>query len=28
VYYGQDNPRLKPLRPAIHDAVMEALQKG
>jgi len=28
VYYGQDNPRLKNLRPAIHDAVMEALQKG
>jgi len=28
VYYGQDNPRLKTLRPAIHDAVMEALQRG
>ncbi|MGA7104037.1 MAG: serine hydrolase domain-containing protein [Candidatus Deferrimicrobiaceae bacterium] len=26
VYYGQDNPRLKTLRPAIHDAVMEAMQ--
>jgi CubicO group peptidase (beta-lactamase class C family) len=26
VYYGQDNPRLRTLRPAIHDAVMEALQ--
>lgn len=25
VYYGHDNQRLKPLRPAIHDAVMEAL---
>jgi len=25
VYYGHDNDRLKPLRPAIHDAVMEAL---
>ncbi len=25
VYYGQENPRLKTLRPAIHDAVMEAL---
>ena len=26
VYYGQDNPRLKSLRPAIHDAVMEAIE--
>ncbi len=27
VYYGQDNPRLKPLRPEIHDAVMEAVER-
>ncbi len=25
VYYGQENPRLKTLRPAIHDAVMEEM---
>ena len=27
VYFGQDNLRLRPLRPAIHDAVMEALEQ-
>jgi CubicO group peptidase (beta-lactamase class C family) len=27
VYFGQDNPRFQPLRPAIHDAVMEALER-
>ena len=27
VYFGPDNPRLKPFRPAIHDAVMEVLEQ-
>jgi len=27
VYYGQDNDRLKGLRPRIHDAVMEAVER-
>jgi len=27
VYYGQDNDRLKGLRPRIHDAVMEAAER-
>jgi len=27
VYFGQDNDRLKPLRPRIHDAVLSAMEE-